>query len=79
MQNCITASGLYPGPKALGEQVVVVFMCHLYVFCASCSPLPPNVCRSLPEANRHHMPLGRARVLDFTLAVDQIGRLRATL
>lgn len=79
MQNCITASGLYPGPKALGEQVVVVFICDLYVFCASCSPLPPNVCRSLPEANRHHMPLGRARVLDFTLAVDQIGRLRATL
>lgn len=58
---------IYPVPKALAEQVDGVFICDLYVFSASYSPLQlqgPHVCQSLPGAslcsvavNKRHMPL----------------------
>ncbi len=43
---------IYPVPEALAEQVDGVFICDLYVFSASYSPLQlqgPHVCQSLPE------------------------------
>lgn len=56
---------LLQGPKTVAEQVDGLFICDLYVFSASYSPLQlqgPHVCQSLPEASlcsatvKCHMP-----------------------
>lgn len=56
---------LLRGPKTVAEQVDGLFICDLYVFSASYSPLQlqgPHVCQSLPEASlcsatvKCHMP-----------------------